>query len=281
MFHNFEPVLNNFDVPASYREAVNEPDGLPTSALTSHFDLIEKGLKRADFAAQLNSALDELATGRSDVAVSELRRLQQQALRADDAELAEVVCHNLAAAYREGGDFSTASSWQQQSIAWWTRRSLNDRCCEDDELARLACDLTGRGADEFACRRFDIAKSLWQRALAIEEWRGDLEGQAADCGNLGLLAATQGDIGSGVRWLKKSLRLHRLMFDKRGVGTDLLNLAELFRLLGQFRRSLRCVRRAVWNYERAEAVGLLVQARTRLREASRIVALSEFDSRLN
>jgi tetratricopeptide (TPR) repeat protein len=202
-------------------------------------------------------------------------------LNQDDAELAEVVCQNLAVACREAGEPASALSWQQQSIAWWSRRASVNRGREDDELARLACDLTGRGCDEFAQHNFDLAESLWRRALAIEEWRGSWEAQAVDCGNLGLLAAVRGDLTEGIRWLRKSLRLHRLMFDQRSAGTDLMNLAELYRLEGDFHRSKKTLRLAVRCFEQIGAEPLRDRAVLRLKEAQRIESVLRFDPSLN
>src|SRR5438093_2113013 len=137
--------------------------------------------EQAGLAARVDFARDGLAAGRWGQAITELSRLRQTAFERNDAELAEVVCQNLAVAYRQVGRLSSASSWQQQSIAWRNRRAAIDRSCEDDELARLACDLTGRGCDEFLHRKWDNAEAFWRRALAIEEWRGSKEGQAIDC----------------------------------------------------------------------------------------------------
>src|SRR5712691_1282813 len=237
--------------------------------------------EQAGLAARVGFVRDGLAAGRWDQAITELSRLRQTAFERCDAELAEVVCQNLAVAYRQVGKLSSASSWQQQSIAWRNRRAAIDRGCEDDELARLACDLTGRGCDEFLRRKWDIAESFWRRALAIEEWRGSKEGQAIDCGNLGLLAAARNELSEGIRWLRKSLRLHRLMLDDCGVGTDMMNLAELLRLQREFRRSTSLLRRAVRCFERTGAEALRQQAALRLQEATRIEGVLQLDPRLN
>ena len=236
---------------------------------------------KASLAHKVGSASDDISSGKWAEAIAKLRRLHRTALQQNDAELAEVVCQNLAVACRETGDLTIAQSWQQQSIAWWARRASVDRGREDDELARLACDLTGRGCDEFVRCNFDLAETLWRRALAIEEWRGSWEAQAIDCGNLGLLAAARGELEEGVRWLRKSLRLHRLMFDERGAGTDLLNLAELLRLLGDFRRSKNALQRAIRCFERIGAEPLREQALRRYQEAKRIEAVLQFDPSLN
>lgn len=279
MLNNFEPVLNNFDL------SVDSPVGSPASpcdslALSGHFDLVGKAVERMDRSEQLGRALSEYSLGNFEFAFNAFTRLWQRGIKAQDTELAECACNNLASACRDSGDWQNARIWQQQSIAWRERQEPHRRS-DDDSFARLACDLTGRGADEFINGDFELAESFWSRALAIEEWRGNLEGQATDCGNLGLLAAVRGNLSTGIRWLRKAHRLHRLMFDLVGSGKDLLNLAELFRLQGAFRRSTACARRAVRCFERSGAKSFRELARQRLREALRTEAVFSFDATLN
>lgn len=236
---------------------------------------------RSHLTEQVEVACASLAHGDFDLAGDQFRRLLQVARTDCDFILAEVACHNLATALRQSGHWLAAEVWQQQSLAWQSRTSVKSSWQSDDELARLASDLTGRGCDAFLKREWDIAESLWRRALAIEEWRGSWEGRATDSGNLGLLAAARGDLESGVRWLRESLRLHRLMLDDLGVGTDLLNLAELYRLQGKYPRMTRTLQQAAERFERADAQGLLDQVRQRLKEADRIEAVLRCDARLN
>ncbi len=275
---------NNFDLPQPIPQTsfgVASSAAVPTSTFAEQHDLLARAYQKAALANEVGSACGDINSGQLTTAIAKLRRLHQTALDRCDAELAEVVCQNFAVACREAGESVNALVWQQQSIAWWSRRASVDRGREDDELARLACDLTGRGCDEFAQRNFDLAESLWRRALAIEEWRGSWEAQAIDCGNLGLLAAARGELEEGARWLRKSLRLHRLMFDERGAGTDLMNLAELFRLQGHFRRSKNALRRAIRCFERIGADPLRDHATRRFIEAKRIESTLQFDPSLN
>ena len=275
-------VPHNFELPRSSQRIHPGSTSIATeSANKESGGVFATACHKASLTQEVCSASDDLVVADWPKAIAKLRRLHQTALQRNDAELAEVVCQNLAVACREYGDSANAQSWQQQSIAWWARRASVDRGREDDELARLACDLSGRGCDEFLRRNFEIAETLWRRSLAIEEWRGSLEAQAIDCGNLGLVAAARGDLVGGVRWLRKSLKLHRLMFDERGEGTDLMNLAELLRLLGDFRRSTNALRRAVRCFERIDAVPLQEHAVLRYQEAKRIEAVLQFDPSLN
>ena len=257
-------------VPGEQLNALTGPSGWPPT-VTGRAQIIE----RVESAGQL-LARGELAGSRL-----QYRALLQIGLTKHDTELVEVACHNLAAVFRQSRHWNEAEIWQQQSFRWRMRHdgeSLNQSL---DDLGRLACDLTGRGGDAFLQRDWELAEALWRRALAIEEWRGSLEGQATDSGNLGLLAAARGQLEDGIRWLKQSLRLHRLLLDACGEGTDLMNLAELRRQLGEYSFATHLLRKAIRCFERAEATPLRVLATLRLGEAQRFVDLATFDSQLN
>lgn len=234
-----------------------------------------------ELVEQSDAACQALTRGQFAAAAVQFRALLRIGLANQDASLAEVACHNLAAVFRQSRQLETAECWQQQSVAWRLRQVESSRSPRDDTLGRLACDLTGRGCDAFLKHDWDLAESFWRRSLAIEEWLGSWEGQAADWGNLGLLAAARGDLRGGIRCLRKSLRLHRLMLDEGQVGIDLLNLAELRRLMGDVLPAIRLVHLAVRCFDRAQAGPLRQQAETRLRELRRIEALSRLDPRVN
>ncbi len=275
-------MLNNFNLPASDlygSEPTAAASPMPSTPLpgVSAANCVDAS-RLIDHVLTANGSL---AAHASENAIVAFRQLRQLALQRNEASLAEVACHNLAVAYRQLGDIHQAVCWQQQSIAWRSRRAECQRQASDNELARLACELTGRGGDEFLRGDFGLAESLWRRALAIEEWIESWEGQAVDCGNLGILAAARGDFALGVRWLRKSLRFHRLLLDNIGTGTGWMNLAEVFRLQGEFNVSTRSLHRAVRCFERTTATALLEQARLRLREALRTEAVLTFDPQLN
>ncbi len=236
---------------------------------------------RCEFSEQVKAAGLLLSRGELGESAKQFRALLQIGLTCHDAELTEAACHNLAAVYRQSKQWDTAEIWQQQSMTWRMRQASKSLQQSADELGGLACDLTGCGCDAFLKQDFELAESLWRRALAIEEWRGSWEGQATDSGNLGLLAGMQGRLNDGIRWLKQSLRLHRLMLDACGEGTDLMNLAELRRLQGKFPRAIRLLQKAIPCFERADALPLRNLAEQRLREVHRIVEIEELDPQLN
>lgn len=236
---------------------------------------------RCELGAAVEEASRQLASGCLAESIGRFQALYQTGLERQDSELIETASHNLAAAYRQSVSWSTAQTWQQQSVTWRMRRSLGAPSQSLDDLGRLACDLTGRGSDAFLLRDWELAESLWRRALAIEEWRGCVEGQATDSGNLGLLTAMQGRFAEGTRWLRQALRMHRLLLDECAVGTDLLNLAELARLQEDCVRAARLLRLAIQSFTRGEAHALRDLATTRLAEVRRIVSLTKPDPQLN
>ncbi len=266
------PVGQVFNLPSDAGQVGNLPHEFRWPKLVA---------TRCDFSERVEAAGLLLARGELGEAAKQFRALLQIGLLNRDAELTEAACHNLAAVYRQSKQWDTAEIWQQQSLTWRMRHSAESVQQSADELGRLACDLTGCGCDAFLKQDWELAESLWRRALAIEEWRGCWEGQATDSGNLGLLAAAQGRLDDGIRWLKQSLRLHRLMLDGCGEGTDLMNLAELRRLQGKYPRAIRSLRQAVQCFERAEALPLRELAELRLREVQRIVAFETLDPQLN
>ena len=237
--------------------------------------------ERSEIGEQVEAAIHLLSRGELAESAQQFRVLLQIGLATQDAELTELANHNLAAAIRQSNSWDAAKIWQQQSLSWRMRQAAKATGQSHNELGRLACDLTGCGSDAFLRGDWDLAESIWRRALAIEEWRGSLEGQATDSGNLGLLAAARGNLEDGTRWLTESLRLHRLMLDESGIGTDLLNLAELSRLQNEFSRTIRLLREAIQSFDRAGAASLCELAKSRLREVQRIVSLRKLDPQLN
>lgn len=266
------PVGQVFNLPSDEGQVENLPHEFRWPKLVA---------TRCDFTEQVEAAGLLLARGELGESAKQFRSLLQIGLRSHDTELTEAACHNLAAVYRQSKQWDMAEIWQQQSLTRRLRHSSESLQQSADELGRLACDLTGCGCDAFLKQDWELAGSLWRRALAIEEWRGSWEGQATDSGNLGLLAAVQGRLDDGIRWLKQSLRLHRLMLDACGEGTDLLNLAELRRLQTKYPRAIRPLQRAIQCFERAEALPLRDLAEQRLREVQRIVEIENLDPQLN
>lgn len=266
---------------SSRQEFGPSPNGVEVVSSAGRYGWKSHVAARCELTDRVQVANQLLSHGELADAAVQFQTLHQIGLKIHDAELTELACHNLAAALRQSKNWDAAEIWQQQSLSWRMQQAEKSARQSANELGRLACDLTGCGCDAFLKGDWDLAESFWRRALAIEEWRGSLEGQATDFGNLGLLAAARGYFEDATRCLSESLRLHRLMFDESGIGTDLLNLAEVSRLQNEFSRTIRLLREAAESFERANAVSLQELAESRLREVQRIVSLKKHNPILN
>ena len=180
--------------------------------------------------------------------------------------------HNLATIERRLGDWSSARSLQSSALS----ASLESGDSEAD-----AADLTNRALDAMATREYEFAENLLLRSLMIEHNVGSLGGQAADYGNLGVLAGLRGDLHVGVRFLARAYALHRTLGDEFGAGSDLLNLAEFFVSLGRLSLAARCLDRAVGNFQRSNSGRSLKTATARLAEVRRVIGVMQHDPSLN
>ena len=182
-----------------------------------------------------------------------------------NTELRAVACNNLAAAYRGMGHTGIAAVFQQQSIA-----SNLCEACDSTNSNLLACDLANRATDAIREGDLILARQLLYRALALEVADGSLEGQAADWGNLGVVALLMGEYHTAIRALWHAYRLHMRLEDDHGAASDLMNLAELFGKLGRWQASIQFLRRAAVQFKRANSCESLERARLMLKEATRI-----------
>lgn len=191
-----------------------------------------------------------------------------------DPKLLAVVLHNLASVERQLGDWSTARSHQFRAL------SLGLDVDEPTD-ENVAADLTGRALDAMASGEYALAENLLLRSLAIERAAGALDGEAADCGNLGVLAGLRGDLSIGIRFLARAYSIHRQLGDEQGAGADLLNLAEIFLNSGRLSLTARCLRRAVSNFKRAGATVSTATAEARLKEVTQVIGVLQRDPLLN
>lgn len=202
------------------------------------------------------------------------RAAWNQAALSGDPQLLSVVLHNLASVERQLGDWSTARSHQFRAL------SLGLDAI-DTSAENLAADLTGRALDAMASGEYALAENLLLRSLAIERAAGALDGEAADCGNLGVLAGLRGDLSIGIRFLARAYSLHRQLCDDQGAGADLLNLAEIFLNSGRLSLTEKCLRRAVSNFRRVGAAVSEATAEARLKEVTQVIGVLQRDPLLN
>lgn len=139
-----------------------------------------------------------------------------------DAELRAVASNNLACLCRDLGEPDVAASWQQQS--WHAAQTHGVAAGTHVELG---CDLSNRANDALLAGDLPLAERLFNLALKWEAANGSASRQGDDWGSLGLVAALRGDFETALERLQQATRLHREAGDMRGVGADLLNVAEL------------------------------------------------------
>ena len=178
-------------------------------------------------------------------AIEEFHIVLNSSCRDRNEALSSVVYNNLAVAHRMLGHEALAATFQQQSIAAAARGDVDCR--------QIACALSNRGCGAILAGAYCLAEQLLRRALGLERLFGTLAGQAADWGNLGVLLGKRGSISAGIKCLSRAYHLHRELLDHRGLGMDLVNLAELFDQSGCRRKTVRCLRRAVECFDRAHA----------------------------
>jgi tetratricopeptide (TPR) repeat protein len=189
----------------------------------------------------------------------------------DAARLTAVATHNLAAICRQTGELNLAATLQQHSLK--SELEVGDLATPED-LAGCAVDAIHRGD-------YSLAENLLLRSLHEETAAGNREGVAADCGNLAILAGLRGDLSVGIRFLGRAFQIHRELSDDLATGTDLVNLAELFRTAGRWTLAERCLNRAKRCFQNASAPTSLRKAQSRLSELRRLFEIQDRDPLLN
>ncbi len=211
---------------------------------------------------------------RLDEARTVYRTAWNQAALSGDKKLLSVVLHNLASVERQLGDWSTARSHQCRSMAF----SFD---VDSDANHDVAADLTGRALDAMASGEYGLAENLLLRSLVIERATGARDGEAADCGNLGVLAGLRGDLAVGMRFLARAYSIHRELSDDQGAGSDLMNLAELFLHAGRLSLTAKCLSRAIQNFKFCGASVSQATAELRLKEVTQVIGVLQQDPQLN
>ena len=152
-------------------------------------------------------------------------------LDGDNQQAIGVVCHNLAAIYREVGDFELARRFQ-----WRATLFLDDAGAE--ELLAMA-------NDALANETYQTSESLLMAAI---EMSGDVADEVRDGDLIATLGLIQAEITSpqqGMISLFSAYRRHQEVQDFRGMGNDLLNMSILFGRLQRHRAERACLKRAI------------------------------------
>lgn len=167
-------------------------------------------------------------------AIDEWTRVLVAAIDSAEGELLSLVYHNLAALYREQGDYVLAAAFQQQSL-----RYLSDG--EARDFLHLANDAISQ-------RKYGLAEQLLETASALNQDAEGAQGNEALAFEIvatqGLLAGFQGEPRRGWRALVATCRWHEQQGEYRLAAKDLVNLGALLAQLGHHRLGLSCLRRA-------------------------------------
>ena len=199
-------------------------------------------------------------------AIEQFATLLEHSYEDEDAVLRATATNNLAAVYRTMGRHGQAAVLQQQSIAAECHVALDDVSAND----RITCDLTNRANDAILAGDYSLSERLLRQSLSLEIAANSLAGQAADWGNLGIVAGLSGNNAAGIRGIWRAYRLHLQLGDECGAGHDLMHLADLFCNVGRRKAAISCLRRAVRRFDRALAFKSADEARVRLLEALQV-----------
>ena len=131
------------------------------------------------------------------------------------------ICHNLAGVLRDAGETALASGYQQLAQRFQQENHAANEFQVDAAL------ISGRAQDALYAGDLETAERLFAIALQVEQARDNLEGAAADWGNLAAVSLLHNNTAVTVFRLREAWRLHLQLGDQLGCGQDLLNFAEL------------------------------------------------------
>lgn len=245
-------------------------------------DVVSKLLTRADECTERQewSAADSLfreallgdSTPRSRIAYGVCLAGQERYFEAistftpvldgSDQVAIAIVCHNLAAIYRDVGDADLARRFQ------WRATVLQE------DLG--SCDLLGMANDALTSKRNELAETLVEAALEMDD-----ESDADLIATSALLRASMGSAEEGLIQLFQAYRAHRQAGNLRNMGLDLLNMAVVFGKLDRSRAERKCLVRAIRCFERASAPDSVRRAVRHLEIFDRIQDARKFDVRRN
>ncbi|MFH1302611.1 MAG: hypothetical protein ABIK07_16235 [Planctomycetota bacterium] len=241
-------------------------------------------LQAAEWERCLHFGQFLLKTGHASEAIEQFSLVLDYAHQQDENRLRSVVCHNLAAAYRNLGYFELAAQFQQYSISWGDLRSANHLTLEQ-EVEQLsddaACDLTGRANDAIIQQDYQLAEQLLNISLTREILYGCFDDQAADWGNLGIIQGLKGNHARAISYLWKAYLLHKKTINLPAMGQDLKHLAELFWVSGRSHRAIRCLTRSMSCFSRSHHSAEEQQMGSRLHEMQRLLTIREHNPLLN
>ncbi|MFN0196202.1 MAG: hypothetical protein ACKVT0_05620 [Planctomycetaceae bacterium] len=168
-------------------------------------------------------------------------------------ELTDYLHHALAAVHRRQGNFALAVIHQQSAgralfvssepsepLGSATRSSH----ASDVPLLSRADLLSAWGQDALIEGQFPLARQYFSQAIYWEQQTQNLNGEADDWGNLGLLEGLAGNPRQGILHLWKAYNFHVRCGDQSAQVHDLMNLAMLYERIDRMKFSMALVRRA-------------------------------------
>jgi tetratricopeptide (TPR) repeat protein len=180
-----------------------------------------------------------IATQQYRAAIEQFTGLLDAARGARDSELLAFANHHLAVIFRELEDWDLAAGFQRAVLT-------GQDSFEAADLTNLACEAVGNG-------RLRLAAGLVRQAMHLEPDEDADDRNAANWGTLGLIAGTRGQLSEAIRCLLLAYRRHGRQKDWRGMGIDLLNLAEMYARSDRRPARLRALQRAALCFEQAHA----------------------------
>lgn len=182
--------------------------------------------------------------------------------------------NNLACTYRALNDSDAASRFQYLATLGESQVQRSRTQYSATTLSNLACDAILAG-------QTGPAEALLWKSLLMELACGNDSGAAADWGNLGLLAASQGHLEAAVRHLWEAVKLHHRLSDHHGLGLDLMHLGQICELQCHWKRAANLFQRAASRFSQVGNADRAHVATTAARLNAARAAVVKFDTSRN
>jgi predicted ATPase/DNA-binding CsgD family transcriptional regulator len=130
--------------------------------------------------------------------------------------------------------------WYMRGYLSEGRRWLSRVPADDTSLpvAARAMALNGAGVLAYSQGDLEVARSFFERSLALRREIGDQMSIAASLNNLGAVAVSQADYEAAAALHGEALEIRRALDDKSGVASSLSNLGSLYIITSEYDRSI-------------------------------------------
>jgi len=218
---------------------------------------------RVEWRLTLGTLLYE--RGQRHLAVREWTDVIEAAQANGDWPVSAAAHHNLAAMYRDIGDYRLARMFQQRALSLQAD-------CGSEELLQLSNDALAAG-------RWELAESLYQSAAELAEEDSPLLTDLM--ATRGILAGFEGEPQAGLRWLQQAYHEHVDADNRLHAGKDLLNAAALFEQLHRFGWARICLELAREHFDAAGDLNWVQTASQSLARLEGLRRVAEFDPTWN